>query len=282
METTPEHETWRLPRGWLPAPAIQATAALHLGGALALALPATDWRWVAGALLANHGLIFAATLAPRSRVLGPNVVRLPPASAARREVALTFDDGPDPEVTPRVLDILDRHGAAASFFCIGERAAAHPEVVREIVARGHAVESHSHAHSLAFAWFGPRRLRREVAAAQRAIRDAAGVAPAFFRAPYGPRSPLLDLVLARAGLTYVSWKWRGYDAVDPDPERVFRRLADPLRAGDVLMLHDGSTAACRRFEPTVLRVLPRLLRHFQEHGLRPVTLRSAFGVAPAA
>ena len=282
METTPEPETRRLPRGWLPAPAIQATAALHLGGALALALPGTDWRWVAGALLANHGLIFAATLAPRSRVLGPNVVRLPAASAARREVALTFDDGPDPEVTPRVLEILERHGAVASFFCIGERAAAQPKLVREIVARGHAVESHSQVHSLAFAWFGMGRLQREVAAAQRAIAEAAGVAPAFFRAPYGPRSPMLDLVLARAGLRYVSWKRRGLDAVDPSPERVFHRLTDPLQAGDVLLLHDGCSAARRRFEPTVLRVLPRLLRHFEEQGLRPVTLRSAFGVAQAA
>jgi peptidoglycan/xylan/chitin deacetylase (PgdA/CDA1 family) len=269
-------------RQWYPAPAIQATAALHVGGALALALPSTDWRWVVGALLANHGLIFAATLAPRSQVLGPNVVRLPAASAARREVALTFDDGPDPEVTPRVLDILERHGAVGNFFCIGERAAAHPALMREIVARGHAVESHSHVHSLAFACFGPRRLRREVRTAQEAIHDAAGVAPVFFRAPYGPRSPMLDLVLAREGLTYVSWKWRGYDSVDSDPERVFRRLADPLRAGDVLLLHDGSTAARRRFEPTVLRALPRLLRHLREQGLAPVTLRSAFGVAQAA
>src|SRR5262249_52020200 len=154
-----------------------------VGGALALALPSTDWRWIAGTLLANHGLIFAATLAPRSRVLGPNVVRLPEAAVARDEVALTFDDGPDPEVTPRVLDILDRHGAAASFFCIGERAAAHPALVREIVARGHAVESHSQVHSLAFAAFGPRRLQREVEAAQRAITEAAGAAPRVFRAP---------------------------------------------------------------------------------------------------
>jgi len=282
-ESSPETpaETPRVGR-WYPAPLIQATAALHVGGAVALAFSGTDWRWVAGALVANHGAILAATLAPRSRLLGPNVVRLPEACAARREVALTFDDGPDPEVTPRVLDMLDRHGAVGNFFCIGERAAAHPGVLREIVTRGHAAESHSFRHAIGFAAWGPGGLRRDVEAAQRAIADASGVAPRFFRAPYGPRSPMLDLVLARAGLTYVSWRRRGYDGVDRDPERVLRRLTGSLEAGDVLLLHDGTSAPRRRFEPTVLRVLPRLLRHFDEHGLRPVTLRAAFGVASAA
>jgi len=182
-------------------------------------------------------------------------------------------------VTPRVLDTLDRHRATASFFCIGERAAAHPSLVREIVARGHSVESHSHRHSLAFAWYGPRRLRREIASAQRAISDAAGVPPVFFRAPYGTRNPILDFELARLGLTYVTWKRRGYDAVDTDAPRVLHRLVKRLTAGDVLMLHDGNTLRGDRSQATVLRVLPLLLEHLQSVRLRPVSLRMAFGVA---
>src|SRR5258705_3212674 len=157
-EIAGELEIARVKRPWSPAPALHATAALHLGGALALALPGVRWQWIAAALAANHGVLFAACLAPRSRILGPNVVRLPEAARRRREVALTFDDGPDPEVTPRVLDLLDRHGAVASFFCIGERAAAHPRTVREIVARAPVVERHRHRHSLAFRWDGARRV----------------------------------------------------------------------------------------------------------------------------
>jgi peptidoglycan/xylan/chitin deacetylase (PgdA/CDA1 family) len=266
---------------WFPAPAIQATGALHLCGAVALAFPGADWRWVAGALVANHAVLFAGCLIPRSRLLGPNLVRLPEAAAARGEVGLTFDDGPDPEVTPRVLDELDRRGARATFFCVGARAAAHARVVREIAARGHAVESHTQHHSHAFGWYGPRRLRREIAAAQDAIAGAAGSAPVFFRAPDGVRNPMLDGALARFGLRYVSWRRRGFDSVDGNAERVLRRLTRGVRAGDVLMLHDGPPIRALPDGPTVLRVLPRLLDALAERGLRSVTLRSAFGVAAA-
>ena len=117
-------------RRWRPAPALQATAALHVGAAVALAWPLGEWSWIVGALVANHAVLFGASLAPRSRLVGPNLVRLPAAAARRGEVAITFDDGPDPEITPRVLDLLDERRAAASFFCIGERAAAHPQLVR--------------------------------------------------------------------------------------------------------------------------------------------------------
>jgi len=266
---------------WFPAPAIQATGALHLCGAVALAFPGGDWRWIAGTLVANHAVLFAGCLVPRSRLLGPNLVRLPADAAARGEVALTFDDGPDPEVTPRVLDLLDRRRAAASFFCIGSRAAAHTGVVREIVARGHAVESHTQHHSHAFGWYGPTRLRREIAAAQDAIASAAGSAPIFFRAPDGVRNPMLDGALARFGLRYVSWRRRGLDAVDGNADRVLRRLVHRVQAGDVLMLHDGAAVRRQPSGPTVLRVLPRLLDALAERGLRSVTLRSAFGVAAA-
>ena len=239
------------------------------------------WPWVAGALIANHAVLVAGCLTPRSSLLGPNVVRLPEAALRRREVALTFDDGPDPEVTPRVLDLLDRRRAVATFFCIGERAAAHPRTMREIVARGHAVESHSHRHSLAFAWYGPGRLRREIASAQRAIGDAAGVAPVFFRAPYGTRNPMLDFALARVGLTYVSWMRRGYDAVDGNAPRVVERLTKRLTPGDVLLLHVGATARKPRRDATVLRALPALLERLEQAGLKSVSLRTAFGVANA-
>jgi peptidoglycan/xylan/chitin deacetylase (PgdA/CDA1 family) len=279
--TGSELGTGRQPRAWFPAPALQATAALHLGGAVGLALGHPEWRWIAGTLVANHGLLFAATMAPRSRILGPNVVRLPKDSAGRREVALTFDDGPDPEVTPRVLDQLDRHGAVGSFFCIGAHVARHPKLAREIVARGHAVESHSYRHALGFAGWGPRRLEREVEESQRAIEDATGVTPVFFRSPYGTRSPMLDRVLARAGLSYVSWQRRGFDAVDPSPERVLRRLTRRLEPRDVLLLHDGVSGRRLTARPTVLDVLPRLLRFISAQGFRPVSLRAAFGAARA-
>jgi peptidoglycan/xylan/chitin deacetylase (PgdA/CDA1 family) len=264
------------PRPWRPVAAIRATAFVQAGGLASLAAFPELWPSIVTALAANHAVLFTASLLPRSQLIGRNIVRLPDAAARRGEVAITFDDGPDPEVTPRVLDLLDAHGARASFFCVGERAAAFPRLAEEIVLRGHSVENHSHRHSTAFGWYGPWRLARELDAAQRALRDAAGAPPRFFRAPFGTRNPLLDPVLARLGLALVSWTRRGYDTVDADAARVLRRLVSGLGAGDVLLLHDGVTVRERRGQPTVLAVLPRLLDHLGARGLRAVSLRTAW------
>lgn len=259
---------------WRPAPAIQVSAVVHVGAVFAFAIQPALWPWALGAVAGSHFLLACSALWPRGRVLGPNLTRLPAAAVERREVSLNFDDGPDPEVTPLVLDLLDRHQARASFFCVGEKAAAHPEIVREIVRRGHSVENHSQHHPHAFAFYGMRGLEREVDAAQAVIDRIAGRAPGFFRAPAGFRSPLLDPVLAVRGLRYVSWTRRGFDTVDGDAAAVVRRLTRGLAAGDVLLLHDGGCARTEG-EPVVLAVLPRLLEQLAAAGLRSVTLPMA-------
>jgi peptidoglycan-N-acetylglucosamine deacetylase len=264
-------------RPWRPAAAIKASAVLHAGGVVALAAAPEAWGVVLAVVAANHAALLGAALAPRSRLLGPNLTRLPEPATRRGEIAITFDDGPDPETTPRVLDALDSAGARATFFCVGARAAAHAGLVREIVRRGHAVENHSQRHSAAFGWYGPDRLRREIAAAQDTLAALAGRAPAFFRAPFGVRNPFVDPVLARLGLAYVSWTRRGYDTVDGDAARVLVRLAGRLGAGDVLVLHDGIATGARRARPTVLEVLPRLLGLAADRGLKPVTIGAACG-----
>lgn len=265
------------PRAWRPAPAIALSLAIHGAAVAGLVIRPDLWPWILGTLAANHFVLFLAVFWPRGKLLGPNLVRLPAAAAVRNEVSLTFDDGPDPEVTPRVLDLLDRYAMRATFFCVGENAAAHPGIVREIAWRGHGVENHSHAHSNAFAFYGPWRLARDLGATQSLIAGISGQAPLFFRAPMGLRSPLLDPVLARLGLRYVSWTRRGYDALASDPDSVLRRLAGGLAAGDILLLHDSGHARTRDGTPIVLAVLPRLLEQMRERGLRSVTLAEALG-----
>jgi len=253
-------------------PLLAGSAALHAAGLAALALAPGRWPLVAAALFADHCVVAGAGLWPRSTLLGPNLSRLPEAAARRGEVALTFDDGPDPEVTPRVLDLLDRRGVRASFFCIGRRAAACPEVAAEIARRGHAIENHSHTHPHAFVLYPPRALGRQIDAAQEALARAAGRAPRLFRAPAGLRSFLLERELARRGLALASWTRRAFDTVRGRPEAVAAALLDGLAAGDVLLLHDGGAARTAGGSPVVLEALPRLLDGIAERGLRPVPL----------
>jgi peptidoglycan/xylan/chitin deacetylase (PgdA/CDA1 family) len=217
----------------------------------------------------------AAGLWPRSSLLGPNVTRLPAAAVQRRQFALTLDDGPDPEVTPRVLDLLDRRGVRATFFCIAQRAAAQPGLLREMIARGHDVQNHSHAHRHNFSLLGPRALEREVDQAQQVLAQLSGQRPHCFRAPAGLRNPFLDPVLHRQGLHLVSWTRRGFDTVSADASRVLDRLTHAMAAGDIVLLHDGHARRSDNGEPIVLQVLPSLLDHAQRLGLQATTLRDA-------
>lgn len=260
---------------WRPAPFITLSLLAHAGAAAATVLFPQDWPWTIGAVAANQSVLTFAGLWPKSRILGPNWTCLPPAATAQGAVALTFDDGPDPEVTPLVLDMLDKYGVKASFFCIGERALRYPELCRDIVRRGHALENHSFHHRYDFACSGLGGFMRELALAQDALYAVSGSTPLFFRAPCGLRNPLLDVALARLGLRLATWSRRGFDTRRSDPEGVSRRLLGGLKSGDILLLHDGHAARTPQGEPVILRVLPRVLDAIAEAGLRPITLRAA-------
>ena len=260
---------WRMPM------LVKASGALHLGaGAAVLAVPAV-WPWALGAVALDHVLIATTGLWPRSTWLGPNLRRLPEAAAARGEVSLTIDDGPNPEVTPAVLDLLDAAGARATFFCIAAQAEAHPQLCREIVQRGHSVQNHSHRHSHTFSLLGLRGFTREIERAQDALAQITGQRPRFFRAPAGLRNPFLAPVLHELRLELVSWTRRGFDTVRSDPDDVLARLTHKLHAGDILLLHDGNAAHTARGRAVVLDVLPGLLKRFEGMGLHAVTLPEA-------
>ncbi len=141
---------------WRPSPAISASVALHAGAVAAVVVRPQVWPWVLGAVVADHLALAAAGLWPRSHLLGPNWTRLPaPADTALPGMlAITIDDGPDPEVTPRVLALLEAHRAKATFFCVGRNIEQHPQLAREIVQRGHGIENHSFHHPLTFSLLG--------------------------------------------------------------------------------------------------------------------------------
>ena len=265
-----EPAPWRMPL------ILKASVGLHAAaGATAVAVPGL-WPQALASVVANHMLVTALGLWPTSRLLGPNILRLPPAAIARREITLTFDDGPDPQVTPQVLDLLDAYTVKAPFFCIGARVTQYPELARDIVRRGHSIENHSHAHRHTFSVSGLRRIEQEIYRGQDAIASAVGRAPCFFRAPAGLRNVFLDPVLHKLNLRLASWTRRGFDTARSDADQVAARLTKGLASGDLLLLHDGHAARTATGTPVVLEVLPRLLEACRVQNVHPVTLDAAF------
>src|SRR3954453_21953979 len=257
-------------RPYRPSPLLLGSLALHAAGIAAVAADPRRWRTVAGLLVADPLALAAVSLWPRSQALGPNLLRLPAAAARPGEVALTFDDGPDPRVTPRVPDLLADAGMKATFCAIGRRARAHPHLTAEIARRGHRVENHTNTHPHLFACYPAPLLRREVEGAQEAIAAATGRRPRLFRAPAGLRNPLLEWGLHPAGLPLVTWTRRGFDAVDPSPAAIARRLLGGLAPGDVLLLHHGRAPGGGH--PVVLEALPRVLDALAARGLRSIVI----------
>src|SRR5581483_9256852 len=232
-------QMWRVPAPEVlmaePTVTIRTSWALHAAAAVGLVMRPNLWPWMLGTVVADHLVLTAAGLWPRSSLLGPNWTRLPKADSTRDAVAITIDDGPDPQITPEVLDVLARHGARATFFCVGERVAQNAPLAREIVHRGHTIENHSQRHLHRFSVLGPRGMREEIERAQNTIAAVTGELPRFFRAPAGLRNPFLEPVLARLGLRLASWTRRGFDTVNRDPRVVLAKLTRGLSARDILL-----------------------------------------------
>ncbi|MDB5814883.1 MAG: polysaccharide deacetylase family protein [Rhodocyclales bacterium] len=260
---TPSADSWHPPR------LLQASLAVH-GGALAVATAVpTLWPWALGTVVVNHAFVAATGLWPRSTWLGNNMTHLADDAAQRGEIWITIDDGPEPNVTPQVLKILEAHGARASFFCIGQRVTQHTGLAREIVAAGHAIENHSERHLLNFSLLGPKAMRDEIARAQESIENVTGRRPRYFRAPAGLRNPFLDYVLHKQGLQLASWTRRGFDTRESNADVVLQRLTINLAGGDVLLLHDGHAARAAG-QAVILDVLPRLLDEIAAQKLRAI------------
>jgi len=198
----------------------------------------------AAALLFATGLTIMSigTLVPRCTLFGRMIKNLPPG---QNHALLTIDDGPHPEHTPAILDILDRHDLKAVFFLIGERAAAHPHLVSEILARGHEIGNHTQTHPATTFWIlGPGRLWSEVTTCQETLtRLCGGRAPRFFRPPAGHHNVFLPVITRALGLRIMMWNARGFDGVSTDVEKITRRIRERLRPGSIVLIHEATPVA---------------------------------------
>jgi peptidoglycan/xylan/chitin deacetylase (PgdA/CDA1 family) len=189
----------------------------------------------------------------------------------RPEVALTFDDGPCPQTTPRVLEELARTGTRATFFIVGKKALAHPQLVRDIVAAGHEVGLHGFDHDRLFSLRGSDHVARDIARTQAVLQDAGAPKPTLFRAPIGFVSHLTVWGARRAGVTLVGCSARALDGFrQASPEKVAQRLTRALRPGALLAMHDA--AERDDYTPASLTALPHVLQAMRERQLKAVTL----------
>jgi len=258
IKTSPRHLT----------PFLTGSILFHLLGSITLFAYPRLWVSVVSALMANQAIIVGAGLHPRNSLLGPNQSRLNSEREQERSVALTFDDGPDPVITPWVLEILGKYNCKATFFVIGKKAQYYADTLRSIAAAGHELGNHSWTHSPAFFFHSPSRIATEIDRTQAVMEDTTGTSPVLFRAPAGIRSPLLGQVLADRGLKLISWSRRAYDTVDYRSEKILHRLTTGLTSGEILLLHDGVSSSTGK-HPVIYNVLPTLLETFKSLGIKP-------------
>jgi peptidoglycan/xylan/chitin deacetylase (PgdA/CDA1 family) len=186
-------------------------------------------------------------------------------------MAITFDDGPNPTVTPRVLELLDRHNVTATFFLIGQRVRVFPGLAREIVERGHAIGNHTETHpSLTF--LSSSRVADELDRCDEAIVIATGKSPRWMRPPFGYRSPLLDgIVRRRGGAGVAMWNVAARDWRTQSPDPVIQRLRR-ARGGDIVLLHDGDHRVLEGKRGHVLAALEYWLPRWRDAGIQFVNL----------
>jgi len=234
----------------------------------------------AAALATATGLTIYGAVHPRAQLFGPTICR----TTSARQLAITFDDGPNPSITPRLLDLLDRYHARATFFLIGRYARECPHLVREIAARGHVIGNHTQTHPNLF-WLGPAQIREQLGRCQEAIAGASAAAPRWFRPPFGLRNPALAGAARDFDLRVVMWTLIPGDWRAKSDEWLIDRItsiaahaqntASNRASGDVLCLHDGSHRGQGADRNHTLAALEHWLPRWRDLGLEFVTIEDA-------
>jgi peptidoglycan/xylan/chitin deacetylase (PgdA/CDA1 family) len=237
--------------------AVVTWAAIAIASVLFIALPIPKCTWAVAAVWAVYIPIFVGGMG----FIGWNffaraVCRVDGAKA----VALTFDDGPDSNSTPQLLDLLRRENIKATFFCVGQRVEQHPQIAARIAAEGHLLANHSYHHPWYISMMREGPLTAELQMAQSSIESAAGVKCDYFRPPSGMTSRHFPKVLKDLGLTLVGWDVRSLDTVGSS-QAVIQRVLGKARDGSIILLHDGGVAGER-----VIEIVSAIVRDLRARG----------------
>jgi len=218
--------------------------------------------------LAVAGLAAHGTWHRNSWVFGPVLNHLPGSDNA---VSITFDDGPNPVATPRILDVLQQEGVHATFFVLGRHADRWPHLVRRMAEEGHQLGNHGYFHRKLHRRT-PCYVRDDLTRGADAIVRASGVTPTVFRAPHGFRNPWVTPIARSLGERTIGWSLGVWDSARPGADEIVKRSLDGLRAGSILLLHDGDGYDANGDRTQTAEALPRIIEGLRARGFRFVTL----------
>lgn len=195
-----------------------------------------------------------------------------------RQIALTYDDGPNDPHTLRLLEVLAKHSTEATFFLIGRYVRRRPDIAREIANAGHAIGNHTFTHPLLI-FKSEAEIRQELLSCRHALQDAIGQDSNLFRPPYGGRRPAVLRLARELGLEPIMWNVTGYDWNAPPASVIEEKVVKQMRGGDVILLHDGGHREMGADRSQTVLATERLLTHFKSEGYRFVTIPQMMGGA---
>ena len=195
-------------------------------------------------------------------------------SISKNQVAITFDDGPNANFTPKILALLKQHNAKATFFCVGKHIEDHPELFKRIIEQGHTVGNHTYSHATNFGFFKTTKVVSELQHTNTIVKNATGLTMLLFRPAFGVTNPRIKKAIKIIGLQSIGWNIRSLDTTSRDSEKILNRITKNISKGDVILLHDTSLKS--------VSVLEQLLLFLQQHKIESVTIDSLFNIKPYA
>jgi peptidoglycan-N-acetylglucosamine deacetylase len=249
---------------WFPKPVYKIASNIAILTSLGCMLLGILWPlcWIFLVIIALFWIVFflTASFTINSGVYLKTVCHGP---SEGRKIAITFDDGPD-ENTIRILEILAKHNARASFFLIGEKAKKNSRVIDRIRSGNHTIGNHSYHHRFYFPIQPVKKIINEIAGTQEVIRHITGAGSSYFRPPFGVTNPLLAKALKDYNLTTVGWSVRSFDTVIENPDKVLARIIKRIKPGSIILLHDTTK--------NVISVVEGLLLYCEKENYSPVSL----------
>jgi len=190
-------------------------------------------------------------------------------TSGKKEIALTFDDGPHPDITPKLIELLNKHNIKATFFCVGKNADVNPEIVANTFTGGHIIGNHSYNHSNFFDLLSSKKMQKEILDTNEVITSITGKTPLLFRPPYGVTNPMLRKAIKKTNMMSIGWSLRSLDTVKSSDE-VLTKLMTNTKSGDIVLFHDTNVH--------IIKIIENYIIWLQKNDFKIVSLTSLLNI----